>query len=44
MEEAAEAERRTMSSLAVLVLEDWLTDRGYLPKPGSRGAKRRGAT
>lgn len=43
LEEAAEAERRSLSSLAVLILEDWLTDRGHLPKPGPRTTKRRGA-
>lgn len=42
LEEAAEAERRSLSSLAVLILEEWLTDRRYLPKPGPRGTKRRG--
>ncbi|HYD40082.1 MAG TPA: hypothetical protein VEB43_04580 [Anaeromyxobacter sp.] len=42
LEEAAEAEQRSLSSLAVVILEGWLTDRGYLPKPSPRAAKRRG--
>ena len=36
---AAEAERRSLSNLAVFVLSEWLEGRGYLPKP--RAAKRR---
>lgn len=36
---AAEAERRSLSNLAVAVLSGWLEQRGYLPKPPS--AKRR---
>jgi hypothetical protein len=28
---ASEDDRRSMSSLAVLILEGWLSERGYLP-------------
>ena len=32
LERAAEAERRSLSSLAVLILEDWLRDEGHLAR------------
>jgi hypothetical protein len=34
LELAAEAERRSVSDLAVIILEDWLVEQGHLPKPG----------
>lgn len=38
---AAEAERRSMSSMAVLALEGWLTANGYLPKPKPKAQSKR---
>lgn len=41
LERAAEAERRSLSSLAVLILEDWLRDEGHLAR-ARRAPKRKG--
>lgn len=40
LEAAAEAERRSVSDLAVIVLGDWLVERGYL-KAGAPQRRRR---
>lgn len=34
LERAAEAERQSVSDLGVIILFDWLAERGYLPKVG----------
>lgn len=31
LEEAAKADRRSISSLVIIILTDWLRERGYLP-------------
>lgn len=32
LETAAKADRRSMSSLIEIILEDWLREKGYLPR------------
>ena len=31
LEQAAKADRRSISSLVIIILTDWLRERGYLP-------------
>jgi hypothetical protein len=33
---AAQAERRSMTNLTLVVLSDWLAERGYMARPGKR--------
>jgi len=39
LRKAAQAERRSMSNLALAVLSEWLAARGYLLAPGPPGGK-----
>ena len=41
LERAADVERRSVSDLAVIILSDWLAERGHLSKPG-QGKKQKG--
>lgn len=41
LERAAETERRSLSSMAVIILEEWLRERGHLPE-GKKARARRG--
>ena len=41
LEHAAEAERRSVSDLAVIILENWLVAKGHLPAPGRPSRKGR---
>lgn len=33
LEKAADDERRTMSTKGLMIIEEWLIDHGYLPRP-----------
>lgn len=36
LEQAAKADRRSISSLVVIILTDWLREKGYLAKQGQQ--------